>query len=291
MGGQSIDTSSATGRFFMTMIAGAAEMERSMLTERVTMAKAAQHAAGIYMTRLVPFGYRRERRVVNGREQSYFVPHEVDAPIVREMYRRAIDAQSQRDIARWLNELGQHNTTGQPWLQGRVGIILDNPVYIGITGGKRRSGRINPSPVPASIIEPLIDAATFDAVRAVRQIAKRIHPKSRAPRGIFASRLVCGNCGQPMWAAGQGRADSGHYYYRCRGANLNSGCEQAGVGEVSLWKQLYPALLEHNDPRLSAKRDKEAIAEESRNGRRIIEIDAALERLTAAYQHRIAASR
>jgi DNA invertase Pin-like site-specific DNA recombinase len=38
LGGQSLDTSSAMGRFFLTVMAGAAELERNMIRERTTAA-------------------------------------------------------------------------------------------------------------------------------------------------------------------------------------------------------------------------------------------------------------
>jgi len=46
MGGQAIDTSSAMGRFFLTVMAGAAEMERNLISERTASALAHKRATG-----------------------------------------------------------------------------------------------------------------------------------------------------------------------------------------------------------------------------------------------------
>jgi DNA invertase Pin-like site-specific DNA recombinase len=46
MGGQTLDTSSAMGRFFLTVMAGAAELERGLVVERTTFAMAHKKAIG-----------------------------------------------------------------------------------------------------------------------------------------------------------------------------------------------------------------------------------------------------
>ena len=44
MGGQSLNTASAMGRFFLNMMAGVAELERNLIAERTTMALAHKKA-------------------------------------------------------------------------------------------------------------------------------------------------------------------------------------------------------------------------------------------------------
>jgi len=57
MGGQSIDSSTAMGRFFLTVIAGAAEMERNLIRERTSAAMQYMISKGQYIGGGVPFGY------------------------------------------------------------------------------------------------------------------------------------------------------------------------------------------------------------------------------------------
>src|SRR5690606_23079772 len=57
LGGQSIDTSSAMGRFFLTVMAGAAELERGMVAERTAAAMAHVKAQGRRVG-AVPYGFR-----------------------------------------------------------------------------------------------------------------------------------------------------------------------------------------------------------------------------------------
>ena len=56
LGGQSIDTSTAMGRFMLTVLAGAAEMERNQIRERTTAALAHKASKGERVGQ-VPFGY------------------------------------------------------------------------------------------------------------------------------------------------------------------------------------------------------------------------------------------
>jgi DNA invertase Pin-like site-specific DNA recombinase len=58
MGGQAIDTSSAMGRFFLTVMAGAAEMERNLVRDRTTSALAHKRAQGLRTSKDAPYGWR-----------------------------------------------------------------------------------------------------------------------------------------------------------------------------------------------------------------------------------------
>ena len=57
MGGQAIDTSTAMGRFFLTVMAGAAEMERNLVRERTAAGMAHKKAKGERVG-TVPFGFK-----------------------------------------------------------------------------------------------------------------------------------------------------------------------------------------------------------------------------------------
>lgn len=60
VGGQSIDTSSTMGRFFLTMMAGVAEMERNLIRDRTKAAMDHKKSRGERVSRYAPFGYRFE---------------------------------------------------------------------------------------------------------------------------------------------------------------------------------------------------------------------------------------
>jgi DNA invertase Pin-like site-specific DNA recombinase len=56
LGGQTIDTSTPTGKFFITVMAGAAELERNLINERCSEGRKARRAEGKRIGE-IPFGY------------------------------------------------------------------------------------------------------------------------------------------------------------------------------------------------------------------------------------------
>ena len=57
LGGQTLDTSSAMGRFFLTVMAGAAELERNLICERTSEAMSYVKSQGHKTGGDVPYGY------------------------------------------------------------------------------------------------------------------------------------------------------------------------------------------------------------------------------------------
>ncbi len=76
LGGQAIDTSTAMGRFFLTVMAGAAEMERNLICERTAAVMAHKRACGEYTGGRVPYGWRVSSDGVR------LVPHEAEQQVI-----------------------------------------------------------------------------------------------------------------------------------------------------------------------------------------------------------------
>ncbi len=68
----SVNTSTASGKFFLTVMAGAAEMERKMISERVEAALSLKKSKGERISRHPPMGYKfnRGRLVPDPKEQE-----------------------------------------------------------------------------------------------------------------------------------------------------------------------------------------------------------------------------
>lgn len=102
-----IDTQSATGRFFYTLLASLAEMERRQTAERTAVAMRHKRARGEYIGGDAPFGYRIE----GGR----IVPDEQETRIVDILYSLHADGMSWRSIAAELNARGITTRHGGKW--------------------------------------------------------------------------------------------------------------------------------------------------------------------------------
>lgn len=121
LGGQALDTSSTMGRFFLTVMAAAAEMERSLVRDRTRAAIAAKVARGEYPGGKVPFGYRAidgrlvedqaEQRVLGVVRGLRDEGHSL-AMIAAELTRRGFVGRTGRAFARQqIHQLLRHSAT------------------------------------------------------------------------------------------------------------------------------------------------------------------------------------
>ena len=69
MGGQTLNTASAMGRFFLNVMAGFAELERNLIAERTEMAMA-HKKAHLEAYSPTPYGYNREGDTLTGNPQE-----------------------------------------------------------------------------------------------------------------------------------------------------------------------------------------------------------------------------
>jgi len=120
MGGQTLNTATAMGRFFLNMMAGFAELERNLIAERTATALAHKKAhREVYSP--TPYGFDRveERLLENAQEQETLA--QVFA------WRRA--GWSLRTIAGELNRRGIPTKQGGRWYASTVRYLLQNKLY------------------------------------------------------------------------------------------------------------------------------------------------------------------
>jgi len=112
-----LDTSTPHGRFFVTMIAGLAQMEREQTAERTRLAMAELRRRGKRVSGRAPFGYRFENGNV--------VPLEKEQRILTYILELRAEGLGARRIARALREVGLNNPrTRRWWTHGTVGDLL-----------------------------------------------------------------------------------------------------------------------------------------------------------------------
>src|SRR5205085_8651225 len=93
-----VDTSTAVGRFFRTILAGMAEFERELIAERLTAGRAARARQGKYVGGHVAYGYRVT--------PAGWTINEREASVVREIHARRLAGESYWAICRSLDERG-----------------------------------------------------------------------------------------------------------------------------------------------------------------------------------------
>ena len=204
------DTTSAMGRFFITLVGAMAEWERENLGERVRMGMERRAAEGKWNGSMTPYGYRVEdgRLVVNPKEAK--------------MVRRIFDLYKRHGlfkIANILNEEGIPSARGTTWHPNSVLYILQNPIYTGKLRWGERSKKVQTITVEGAV-EPIISEEEFEEIQ--RLIKKRrnmpARGKSMTNEYLFTGILVCGHCNASMYGFRRpvkGKPGRHSYYYRC----------------------------------------------------------------------------
>lgn len=117
MGGQTIDTGSAMGRFFLTMMAGFAELERNTTAERTRAAMAHKRARGQRTSKDAPFGYRIAD------DGKMLIEDEAEQEVIKRVLYLRDEGKSQREIAEVLNE-SDVPARGSRWHQTTISRLL-----------------------------------------------------------------------------------------------------------------------------------------------------------------------
>ena len=164
---ESLDTSTAMGRFVMDIIQRIAQLESEQIGERVYMgmSQKAKNGVGI-LGSPTPYGYA----LIDGRYSII----ESEADIIREIFRRYCDGDSLEDLRRILERKGVVTRNGKKWSKMSLALILHNPVYI----GRIRWDHYTRDGNHAAII----DIETFDEVQRISSSRLRNRPHSK-PHG------------------------------------------------------------------------------------------------------------
>jgi site-specific DNA recombinase len=113
---EKLDTGSATGEFFFTLLASLAQMERKLIGERTTAAMGRKREKGERISRQAPFGYRFEGTEV--------WPDEVEQGIIRKIRMLSENGLSIRKISTALADEGVFNRADKPFGVAEIHKVL-----------------------------------------------------------------------------------------------------------------------------------------------------------------------
>jgi DNA invertase Pin-like site-specific DNA recombinase len=204
---QPIDTSSATGRLFLTFLAGFAEFEREMIRERTLAGKARRKEEGKHPGGPRMFGYDADHETVI----------EAEAELLREAARRLLEDHEplSRIVDDW-NDRGLIPLRGERWKVTSLRRVLLNPRVV-----------------------PLVGEETYrELVRLFDNRNNRRQQLGRPAEHLLSGILVCGrlDCGRPLYGSHKtGRSGVPQLVYRCkRGAGSGGRFDGCGSTVVSL---------------------------------------------------------
>lgn len=171
---ESLDTSTAMGRFVVDIIQRIAQLESEQIGERVYAGM--KQKAQTPLERLDP-----ERSPYLGFPHPYGYDYEGgrltikkgEAEVVEKIYSLYLGGATISGIVEGLNSRGVLSKTGKQWYKKTVAAILKNPLYCGYVrwdGGRERRGH-----------RAIIDIETFNAVQRRLKASARNHGRRQEP--------------------------------------------------------------------------------------------------------------
>ena len=134
---EKFDTSTPMGRAMLSICIVFAQLERETIQQRVADAYHARSRKGFYMGGRVPFGYRLEPYILDGKRTARYVVEESEAKILKYLFREyAAPLTSLADLVEKLEAAGirhPRKESGQ-WIRENVGRMLRNPIYVRADG-------------------------------------------------------------------------------------------------------------------------------------------------------------
>lgn len=223
------DTTSAMGRFFMTLVAAIAQWERENLGERVKMGMEKNFRKGGWNGGEPPYGYRLS--------EGKLIIFEPEAAIVRrifEMYK----THGQRYISKEFNREGLRTRDGALWAEYTIKYILENPIYSGRVrwnyrhlGGKKTGQEI----IIDGEHESIVSIEEQESIQAIAK--KRLLQREKTHVCFpFTGVLVCGRCGNRLQGNEKKRKHQSYRSYRCRGRFSLGVCNLPMVAEDTIEK-------------------------------------------------------
>ena len=223
------DTTSALGRFFLTLVAAMAEWERETISERVLENMGKKAKGGERNGAKPPFGYK----VVNSKLEVV----EEEAAIVKEMFRLYSKGNGLGSIVKFLQGFNLQKSTRT------IGRMLDNPVYCGKVRWGNNSNKIDTIIVDSEEIPAIISEETFLEVQKQREKNTKEGKKATSPYH-FSGVLRCARCGSAL--SGQFKKQRGTKHYICIAKKNSRNCDLPIFTETALSTEFIKKLVIDN---------------------------------------------
>jgi site-specific DNA recombinase len=240
-----VDSSQASGKLVITMLAALAEQELDARREAWRAARGSAVKRGVHVAP-TPIGYLR--RTSDGRL-------EVDpetAPLISVAFRLRAESKSWGQIAAFLTENGvlpreRKGRKSVAWSRQGVSSVIRNPVY----KGQARSGEF----VMPNAHEPIVSEEEWQAAQRGGKSLGHVRDGSIAGQGLLAGIAHCAGCGHKLSLTGsttRNGARVANYY--CRTHYASGKCGSPAVASTRtldpyVEQQLLEALRS-DDPRL-----------------------------------------
>lgn len=212
---QNIHTLSADGELMLTILASYAQEESRSASENAKWRIRKGFENGELVNLRFLFGYRIDNGEVSIDPQT--------APIVQEVFARAIAGESLNAIASDLNARKIPRTFGGSWNSMRVRELLSNEKYMGdallqkcyrnnhLEKKKTVNEGLLPKYYASGTHEAIIDKRTFTLAQERLNSIAQTRPSKPRVLSAFTGKIVCAKCGRNYQRTSNGR----HHAWNC----------------------------------------------------------------------------
>ncbi|TSB47156.1 recombinase family protein [Alkalicoccobacillus porphyridii] len=195
------DTTTPTGRLFITLVAAVAQWERENLGERVKFGMEQMVEEGRWPGGPPPFGFRLN-------EEDKLIVDEEESGLYKYMYELYETFHGDFKISNILNhELQVKTRKGNDFSAKTVRDIMKNPI---VYGAFKWSGKLYDNFAPA-----IVPKDRYDNVMELRNSRKNHHPQNVASDYIFTGVVKCARCGAPLKGALRDINGTKYRYVNC----------------------------------------------------------------------------
>lgn len=205
---EDFDPSTTMGKFTRDQMLMIAELQSNQIADGWKETHARRRRLGLPHTSLPRYGYDYVK------ESGYQI-NDVEARVLRELYRRVLEGETMGSLVRWANNGGHFTKRGERWTTSSLGRTLDtgfaaglirersNPPDAATSGGKKKLADFDVWRDGSH--EAIIDEDTWMAFKKGRLASASKPRRMLGSKHTFAGLLLCRECGSPMYSIYSGR--------------------------------------------------------------------------------------
>jgi site-specific DNA recombinase len=180
-----------------------------------------------------PYGYKKNSEMI-------LVPDEVEAPVVRRIFREVKEGYALTEIMKRLTKGGIRTRKDKVFHVGTISDLIARRTYIGET--KFKSDKFGEDVYLKGTHEPLVSLEDFIAVRDIMSKRKQFQIRQHPITSPLDKLIVCGKCGRYM----QINCSKGKYIYlqKCNAYKYGERCDNRGCQVSMILPDVYLEIRE-----------------------------------------------
>ena len=200
-----VNTSTASGRFFVRMLTVLSQLEIEIVSERTKFGLNGAIKSG-HLPGKIPLGYKKDLN-------KKTVIDETTKDIVIRIFNMYLEGKSYQQISNILNK--EKVLYPKKWRDTTIMGMIDNRVYMGDyeqhrSISKQTNGETT---IFMNVVEPIITRAMWEEAQMQKEKNQRAYTRDRVY--LFFQRLKCPECGRIMKCKGSGGTKKKYMYYNC----------------------------------------------------------------------------